>query len=128
MYHAVPETTPYENVKTIVCSYIIIEPSLHYRPQWYLARDTAVVVLQYCCYSITRYLVYGILLWYYFCYRSLKGPRRPYYNHIFFFVFLKKMSSRIIYAISSMIVACETRITQNGILPEPNLRMVSFIS
>ena len=52
----------------------------------------------------------------------VKGPRRPYDNPIsLFFIFLKnKCIFRSSYTISSIIVACETRLTESGISPEPN--------
>ena len=60
-----------------------------------------------------------------------KGPRRPYYNPIpgmFFSNFLKAKSIfRSSYTISSTLVACETRLAENDIPPEWNLRMVSLI-
>ena len=63
---------------------------------------------------------------------SVEGPCRPYYNPICFSFHISEEKKRCfpqqLYTISSIIVACETRITENGIPPEPNLRMVSFIS
>ena len=68
----------------------------------------------------------------------IKGPRRPYYNHFFSHLFWKtkhtwyswkrKIIFHSSYAISTIIVACETRLTENGIPPEQNLRMVSLHS
>ena len=60
---------------------------------------------------------------------AVKGPLRPYYNTTCFFSsFRKKSLFRSSYTISSIIVACETRLTENGVPPEPNLRMVSLTS
>ena len=61
---------------------------------------------------------------------GLQGPRRPYYNPICLLLILKKKRSifRSSYTISSIIVACETRLTGNGIPPGPNMRMVRLIS
>ena len=62
------------------------------------------------------------------------GPRRPSYNPssipgmFFFHIFEKKCLFCSSYTISSIIVARETRLTENGILPELIMRMVSFIS
>ena len=60
---------------------------------------------------------------------AIKGPRRPYYNPIFSFstFFENKTIFRSSYTISSIIVAWETRLTENGVPPEPNLLMVSLI-
>ena len=52
----------------------------------------------------------------------LMGPRRPYYNpKCLFFIFLTKSIFRSSYTISSIVLACEIRLTENGISPEPNL-------
>ena len=62
--------------------------------------------------------------------KSRKGPRRRYYNPIpgMLFPLLKKNRSifRISYTISSIIEACETRLTENGLRPERKLHMVSL--
>ena len=50
------------------------------------------------------------------------------YTYSIFHLFEKKSVFRGSYAISSIIVACETRLTENGIPPEQNMRMVSLIS
>ena len=51
------------------------------------------------------------------------------YLHVFFIfkVYGKKCIFRSWYTISSIIVAWETRLTENGVPPEPNLLMVSLI-
>ena len=52
----------------------------------------------------------------------IKGPRRPSYNPLCFFqLFEKKSVCSSSYTLSSIIVACETRLAENGIPPEPNL-------
>ena len=52
-----------------------------------------------------------------------KGPRQPCHNPTcLFFIFLeRKCIFRNSYTVFSIIVACETRLTANGISPEPNL-------
>ena len=53
---------------------------------------------------------------------TIKGPRWPYYYPAcFFFLFEKKCLLRSSHTISSIIVAWATRLTENGIPPEPNL-------
>ena len=47
--------------------------------------------------------------------------------YVSFHLFEKKIIFRSSYTISSIIVACETRLTENGIPPERNLRMASLI-
>ena len=48
--------------------------------------------------------------------------------YAFFNLFEKKSTFRSSYTISSIILACETRLTENGMPPERNLRMVSLIN
>ena len=74
--------------------------------------------------------MYSEYMLYQFCFCCVKGPRQPYYNPIcLFFIILKKKSIfRSSYTISSIIVACETRLAENGIPSEQNMRMVSVIS
>ena len=56
-----------------------------------------------------------------YLYRVFKGPRQPYYNPIcLFFMFVKKYFPQQLYYFQHN-SACETRITENGIPPEPNL-------
>ena len=47
--------------------------------------------------------------------------------YVFPFILKKKSTFHSSYTISSTIVACETRLTKNGIPPKRNLRMVSLI-
>ena len=62
---------------------------------------------------------------------TIKGPRRPYYNTIpgmlYISVLKTKWLLRISYIIPSIIVACETCLTENGTSPELNSCTVSLI-